>query len=549
MARTHIRQDTQVASTNQTVEGYDDSKTLGAVLETGSESLLDDLNALRSVLAYLRDLQTGPWRDPLSDPTASGDTGTARGLQGINTGLYALERARFLVLRNLLFSVTVPASANVAVLGTGELPTQTQIGVGATTTLGTVAAAHTGTFGDHALDVVTGIHVLAPKNLLVITASTGAPILSGGRQVWGLLQSEDATDGHTATDTTPNRLQISFVRPTVAFDGLEAVPTADIQNRAFRYGYAERLALQQMLEQDLFPTEASQTAGSGTGGGGGDQTLSEVINAAIPANDVTIPAAAPVIFRDGGESINALHIVQTNTDVFPNDKPGLKVTVPSLLESGIAVESAGDPGYGTKITARGIVWESPANQPSNPLLLFGPRAKGAGDGNNGHLYIVGGSAADAGATCGDLVMYAGASFTGATQGKVKINPFYNQVVEIGNSQGEVNFGNGLTIDESADHPATAVAGKGQVWIKSTDKRLYFTDEDGRDIDLTDDPKDATITRDGNNRILTVTASGEATWTISRNANQRVSSINNGIYNVTVNRDGNGRVTGVTSVKL
>lgn len=549
MARTHIRQDTQVASTNQTVEGYDDSKTLGAVLETGAASLLDDLNALRSVLAYIRDLQVGSWRDPLSDPTANGDTGAARGVQGLNTGIYALERARFLVLRNLLFPVTVPGSANVSVLGAGELPTQTQIGVGTTDTLGTVAAEHTGTFGDHSLDVVTGVHVLAPKNLLVITASTGAPILSGGRQVWGLLQSENATDGHTATENTPDRLQISFVRPTVGFDGLEVVPTADIQNKAFRYGYAERLALQQMLEQDLFPTEASQTAGTGSGGGGGDQTLSEVINAAIPANDVTVPVAAPVIFRDGGESINALHLVQTNTDLFPNSNPALRVTVPSLLDSGTIVESAADPGFGVSVTARSVIFETPDNQPSKPFTSFGPRSRGAGGGHGADCWLIGGSASDPGSLCGDLVMYAGASFTGATQGKIRINPFFNQVIELGNAQGEVNFANGLTITERADHPVAATSGKGQVWIKSTDKRLYFTDEDGRDIDLTDDPKTAVITRDGNDRVLTVAAVGEATWTISRNVEQRVSSLNNGIYNVTVSRDGNGRVTGVTSVKL
>jgi hypothetical protein len=413
VARTHIRQDTQVASTNQTVDGYDDSKTLGVVLETGAASLLDDLNALRSVLAYIRDLQAGSWRDPLADPTANGDTGTARGVQGLNTGIYALERARFLVLRNLLTSVTVPASANVAVLGAGELPIQTQIGVGTTDTLGTVVAAHSGTFGDHALDVVTGVHVLAPKNLLVITASTGAPILSGGRQVWGLLQSENATDGHTATETTPDRLQISFVRPTVGFDGLEAVPTAGIQNKVFRYGYAERLAFQQLLEQDLFPTEASQTAGSGSGGSGGNQTLNEVINATIPDNDVSVPLADPVIFRDG----------------------------------------------------------------------------------------------------------------------------------------EVRFAHALTIEETADHPVDPEAGLGQVWVNSADKRLYFTDETGRDIDLTDDPKTIVITRDGNDCVLTVTATGEATWTVSRNPDDSISSLDNGIYNVAVNRDGNGLVTGVTSVKL
>lgn len=59
------------------------------------------------------------------------------------------------------------------------------------------------------------------------------------------------------------------------------------------------------------------------------------------------------------------------------------------------------------------------------------------------------------------------------------------------------------------------------------------------------PKSATLTRDGNGAVETVTVEGEATWTLSRNPDESVSSLDNGTYNVAVDRDGNGAVTGIT----
>jgi len=59
------------------------------------------------------------------------------------------------------------------------------------------------------------------------------------------------------------------------------------------------------------------------------------------------------------------------------------------------------------------------------------------------------------------------------------------------------------------------------------------------------PNSSTLTRDGNGAVETVTVTGGATWTISRNPNQSVASLTDGTYDVAVDRDGNGVVTGVT----
>ena len=63
------------------------------------------------------------------------------------------------------------------------------------------------------------------------------------------------------------------------------------------------------------------------------------------------------------------------------------------------------------------------------------------------------------------------------------------------------------------------------------------------------PQSATLTRDGNGAVETVTIVGGATWTISRNPNQSVASLTDTVYLVTVDRDGGGIITGVTATTV
>jgi hypothetical protein len=63
------------------------------------------------------------------------------------------------------------------------------------------------------------------------------------------------------------------------------------------------------------------------------------------------------------------------------------------------------------------------------------------------------------------------------------------------------------------------------------------------------PQSATLTRDGNGAVETVTVTGGATWTISRNPDTSVASLTDTVYLVTVNRDGGGIITGVTAATV
>lgn len=223
-----------------------------ANMETNSTDLEYDMNAVRSVLSNLIDGQAGDWWTDLVVPSAL-DTGAQRGVNDLNTDLHALERKRVLTKAVSLVDVTVSASENWVILGTGELPPNTTAALGAVTTAGTVVAAHGGTFGTHSLAEVAGSHALAPKNFVeVVDGATRDPLTSSDRRVYGLLHAESGiSDGTTITDTTTTRVQVSFVRPNAAGDDLEAVPVADIENAVVNFCFTERKALDDLTEQDF----------------------------------------------------------------------------------------------------------------------------------------------------------------------------------------------------------------------------------------------------------------------------------------------------------
>jgi hypothetical protein len=249
MARTFIRQDTQIRNSDV----YDDTvaPTL-ANFETNPSEIETDLNNMRSMLSHLLDVQAGNWYDVINTPSAL-ESGTQRGVSDLNTDLHAVEKKRILREVHSLVDVTVTASQNWEILGAGELPAQTTAAVGAVTTLGTVVAAHGGTFGTHSLTEVAGATAINPLNLMVIVdGATRDPILSSGRQIYGLLHGESGvTDGATITDTTTTRVQISFVRVNATGDDLEACPVADIATKTVNYCTRERVRLEDLNEYDF----------------------------------------------------------------------------------------------------------------------------------------------------------------------------------------------------------------------------------------------------------------------------------------------------------
>lgn len=248
MSRTFIRPSTQIRKSDV----YDGTLAPGAALESGATSLEDDLNALRSMTSLLLDAQAGNWYDDLSTP-ATFEDGAKRGVQTLNQDLHDLEKKRVLVDTFNLNDVVVLPGKDVVILDATELlPPGGVLAVGEVTTLGAVASAHGGTFGDHSLTVVAGANTLSPKNLTPIVDSvTHDPIMSDNRVIWGLLQSESGVDGSTASLTTPNRVQISFVRQNAAGNDLEAVPIADIESKTVHYSARVRKSLSGLNEQDF----------------------------------------------------------------------------------------------------------------------------------------------------------------------------------------------------------------------------------------------------------------------------------------------------------
>jgi hypothetical protein len=246
MGLTLLRQDDDIRQSDAYVDNVAPSL---ANYETNPTSAEDDFNNVRSQLHNLLNVQTGNWYDDLIVPSAL-DTGAQRGVNDLNTDLHAVERKRVLRCVWNIHSIAGGTGQGV-ILGAGELPSDTTAAVGAVTTLGTVVAAAT-TFGTFsASDVVTGASSISPKNLVqIVDASTRDPLLdSSGRQVYGLLQSENATDAHTITSTTPNRVQISYV--VVNAGALQLVAASTLNGVNFDYCSVERVALESLNEQDF----------------------------------------------------------------------------------------------------------------------------------------------------------------------------------------------------------------------------------------------------------------------------------------------------------
>jgi hypothetical protein len=266
MTRTLIRQDKQVRESEAYVDTVVPSE---ANYETLPATLQEDLNNLRSLLHHYRDLQTSDWWNPLS-AVSGPEPGPPRGLQQLNEALHLLEVKRWLREVPNLTDITIPAAQNYLILGTGELPTQLVAAV-TSTTLGTVVAPHSGTFGTNSLDVVAGSSALSPANLVTISdGDTREAITSGGKPVWGLLQSESGLlDGENISDSAPDRVQISFVITNATGDGFVAATAADIASKKINYCFRERVRLKDLLEGDLLK------GAFGAGGGGSGLTEDE----------------------------------------------------------------------------------------------------------------------------------------------------------------------------------------------------------------------------------------------------------------------------------
>lgn len=244
MGRSLFDQETQVHSSSTYT---DTTAPTEAAYETNPTELQTDLNNIRSMLHELRDVRNSNWWSALTAPTTfTADSPTVRGVQDVAEDLWDTERKRFRRRRVVIGSGIGPVATNaqhIILDAAGELPGNTTAAVGAVTTLGTVVA-YASTFDSAQLTEVAGENNLAPANLAkIVDTATGDSILdSNGREIYGLLQSESNTDGHTIATTTPNRVQLSFVTRNATNDDLILITAGDMDAKTFDYAPQERYA-------------------------------------------------------------------------------------------------------------------------------------------------------------------------------------------------------------------------------------------------------------------------------------------------------------------
>jgi len=250
-----LRQDIQVRPSTT----FLDNLAAGSTLESASANLEDDLNGSRSQQNRIIDATgAGSWFDAI--PTVNTKQ---RGLLQLNTDLDDIEEHKILCNANILTAaMSVAASENWLILSVAGSEAPSQVAAEALTQIGAVVAQSAfsaGAFAANELVEIAGSDATNPKNLVSVRdASTGQPIQSSGRDVFGLLQYESTgTDGAAFNDTSAgNRVKISFVRLTATFDDLEACPVADIESTSIHYNYLFRATYDTLPEDCAMATRS-----------------------------------------------------------------------------------------------------------------------------------------------------------------------------------------------------------------------------------------------------------------------------------------------------
>jgi len=257
----------------------------------------------------------------------------------------------------LLTDITIANAKNykILVVATNELPAG---GLNkkaiATTVTGLVSAEHGGSFGAaHSLLEIAGDNAINPENLLaVVDASTGDPIFSDGRIVWGLLQHEaGATDAAAFTDTTPERAQLSLVRVNATHDDLEAAAVADVEDKVINVAFTDRKYLDDWTRMSFLRRSPFVDVGAGAV----VNTLNTAIDnqGATPATQATavywrIADAVALVFEtsDGGVDLLSLSPAAAGDAVAINCN-SLDINVGASgtadVDNGITVDSGGTP--------------------------------------------------------------------------------------------------------------------------------------------------------------------------------------------------------------
>jgi hypothetical protein len=169
----------------------------------------------------------------LADQWTIGTTATAREYATMGAALLDLVVVQQVVSVPLYyFRVVLSAAA-------GEVPGHVAAITGSAE--GAVCATIP-VMGNPSLNRIAGISNTEPQSLCVIwDATTGLPLYSDGRRIFGLLQAEAGTVDGDAFDDATHQAQITFVRDNLA-GGVEYVPDTDIGGHDIFYAYSTRTA-------------------------------------------------------------------------------------------------------------------------------------------------------------------------------------------------------------------------------------------------------------------------------------------------------------------
>jgi hypothetical protein len=99
----------------------------------------------------------------------------------------------------------------------------------------------------------------------------------------------------------------------------------------------------------------------------------------------------------------------------------------------------------------------------------------------GNVIVRGGTAAGTNSTGGDIEIYGGVGTTG--DGDLRLGGYDNAGTDVPLG-GDVRILKGFTIAETASAPYTTAAGRGQLWPRTSDGALMWTDSSDVDHDLT-----------------------------------------------------------------
>ena len=221
--------------------------------------------------------------------------------------------------------------------------------------------------------------------------------------------------------------------------------------------------------------------------GGGGETLDATITAGTPDNDVLIPSADPVIFRDNNVAATVpLTLVKVaDSGDYATTEPALKCEVDARWLPGVIIEDTSASGNILHLSPGAVEFSGPDG------MYIGGRDEGASPGElvvtgntsnaastkGGANYLRGGLANGVTSDGGDVFLYGGPGT--ANNGSVRIGGIGSTAYV-----DEIELFKGFTVHETTSAPVgTPVAGRGQFWAKSADGHPYFTTGTGTEYDL------------------------------------------------------------------